>query len=225
VLVLHLDSAAGGRGDDARNHDGERLEMLARVLSHDLKTPLSVASGYARLLAEEADTDSEHAAKIQSALDRIDTIADNAVTLARDRDVEDPDELVLEDVARHIWTRLDPDGASLTVRAPPVVEGDRGLVSELLENLFRNALEHAGEGPAVTLGSLADGGGFYVADDGPGIAPDVREEVFDIGYTTGKGTGFGLDIVERIAAAHGWTIRATESEDGGARFELVTAGD
>jgi signal transduction histidine kinase len=222
VLVLHLDRTAGKRGAPARNEDSERLEVLARVLSHDLKTPLSVASGYARLLEEEADPDSEHAVKVQSALDRIDTIAENAVTLARDRDVEDPDELPLEDVARHVWTGLDPDGGSLTVRAAPVVEADRDLVSELLENLFRNALDHAGEEPEVVVGPLPDGGGFYVADDGPGIPPDVRDDVFEVGYTTGDGTGFGLDIVERIAGAHDWGVRARESAAGGARFELLT---
>jgi PAS domain S-box-containing protein len=72
----------------------------------------------------------------------------------------------------------------------------------------------------VSVGDLPDG--FYVADDGPGIPADRRSEVFDHGYTTGdSGTGFGLSIVATIADAHGWDMTVTESESGGARFEIT----
>jgi PAS domain S-box-containing protein len=73
----------------------------------------------------------------------------------------------------------------------------------------------------VRVGLLDDSDGFFVADDGPGIPPDERDAVFERGYTTGEsGTGFGLSIVRGIAEAHGWTVEATESESGGARFEV-----
>jgi signal transduction histidine kinase len=68
--------------------------------------------------------------------------------------------------------------------------------------------------------------GFAVADDGPGIPEDERDDVFDHGFTTAEdGTGFGLAIVERIAQAHGWSVSVTEGRDGGARFEFRTDGD
>ncbi|PSQ13647.1 hypothetical protein BRC98_01200, partial [Halobacteriales archaeon QS_7_68_65] len=64
-------------------------------------------------------------------------------------------------------------------------------------------------------------GGFYVEDDGPGIAENEREKVFDSGYTTGEeGTGMGLSIVETIATAHGWAIDVTDGAGDGARFEI-----
>jgi signal transduction histidine kinase len=64
--------------------------------------------------------------------------------------------------------------------------------------------------------------GFYVADDGTGVPEADRDDVFDSGYsTTQAGTGFGLAIVAEIAEAHGWDIALTESEDGGARFEVT----
>ena len=90
-----------------------------------------------------------------------------------------------------------------------------------------DAVEHSStaersDGPvSVTVGAFD--GGFYVADDGPGIPPARRETVFDPGVTTAAdGTGFGLAIVREIAEAHGWTVSVTESESGGARFEIRT---
>jgi signal transduction histidine kinase len=89
-------------------------------------------------------------------------------------------------------------------------------------------VEHGGSDVTVRVGTLDDRPGFYVEDDGPGIPEEVREEVFDRGVTTDDdGTGFGLAIVREIAEAHGWTVRATESDAGGARFEFtgVPRGD
>ena len=71
----------------------------------------------------------------------------------------------------------------------------------------------------VTVGDLEDG--FYVADNGPGIPAEHRETVFEPGYSTrDDGTGFGLAIVQDVADAHDWTVRVTESEMGGTRFEI-----
>jgi signal transduction histidine kinase len=92
-------------------------------------------------------------------------------------------------------------------------------VKQLLENLFGNAVEHGGPEVAITVGEVADG--FYVSDDGPGIPPAERTAIFEPGYSTNSdGTGLGLSIVERVAEAHGWAVRITESESGGARFEI-----
>ena len=78
-----------------------------------------------------------------------------------------------------------------------------------------------GSGVTITIGELHEGTGFYVEDDGPGIPKADRERVFESGYSSSdSGTGFGLRIVERITDAHGWSVRATEGTDGGARFEF-----
>ncbi len=74
--------------------------------------------------------------------------------------------------------------------------------------------------PTVSVGAL-DGSGFYVADDGPGIPPAERGRVFEPGYSTdANGTGLGLAIVRDVVEEHGWTIRLTEGEAGGARIEV-----
>lgn len=64
--------------------------------------------------------------------------------------------------------------------------------------------------------------GIGVVDDGLGISKEDRELVFEAGYSTAdEGAGFGLNIVREIAKAHGWSIAVTESEQGGARFEVT----
>jgi signal transduction histidine kinase len=89
----------------------------------------------------------------------------------------------------------------------------------LLENLFRNALDHGGKDVTVTVGILERG--FYVEDDGSGISADPPTDIFESGYsTTSEGTGFGLAIVADIVEAHGWEIHVTSGESGGARFEV-----
>ena len=83
----------------------------------------------------------------------------------------------------------------------------------------------AGDGVEVVVGAFPSENttvGFYVEDDGPGIPPEVRGEVFETSYSTSAdGTGFGLAIVEQIAHAHGWSVTVTEGTAGGARFEFT----
>jgi signal transduction histidine kinase len=190
------------------------------VLSHDLRNPLNVALGRAELL----DGDGEQAAAVRSSLERMNTIIEDALVLARKTDVERLSAVDLPTVVRDAWSHVATADAALTVQQIDRIEADESLLSQLLENLFRNAVEHAGEDVTVVVGPLDDASGFFVADDGPGVPAPDREEVFEPGYTTNSeegGTGLGLAIVERIAEAHGWSVRVTEGDEGGARFEFV----
>lgn len=114
------------------------------------------------------------------------------------------------------------DDATRTVDAAETVRCDPGRLQQLLENLMHTAIDHGTDHITVTVGVLEDGSGFYVADDGPGVPEETREQIFDAGYSTrNDGTGFGLSIVKQIVEVHGWSIRVTESEAGGARFEIA----
>ncbi|SFS08361.1 PAS domain S-box-containing protein [Halomicrobium zhouii] len=85
-----------------------------------------------------------------------------------------------------------------------------------------DAVEHGSADVTVRVGALDDG--FYVGDDGPGIPPSERETVLQRGYTTAEdGSGTGLALVAEVAERNGWSIRITESADGGARFEFRDA--
>ena len=197
----------------------DRLEEFAGVVSHDLRNPLEVARGRTELALEECDSD--HLPAVERAHDRMAALIDDLLTLAREGDpVTDAEPVDLGQVVGSCWRTVDTRDATLRAEAEGMIVADEGRLRQLLENLIRNAVEHAGDDVTVTVGSLPDG--FYVADDGSGIDPDRREDAFDAGYsTTQSGTGFGLRIVEQVADAHGWSVRAVESDAGGARFEVT----
>jgi PAS domain S-box-containing protein len=200
----------------------EQLEEFASVVSHDLRNPLNVAQGRATLLAD--DCESEDLDHLLNALDRMEELITNTLTLAREGQVvADPAPVSLTDLVSVCWDTVSTGDATIELEAEDelTVQGDRGRLRHVFENLFRNAVEHGGPGVTVRVGRL-DNDGFYVEDTGPGIPEADRETVFEPGHTSASGgTGFGLTIVRRIAEAHGWTVAITEGTDGGARFEFT----
>ena len=206
-----------------REHDlrrqNERLEEFAAIVSHDLRNPLNTAAGFLELLAE--DVDDERIDRIASAHDRMSTLIEDLLALARDgRAVTDARPVDLRTAANQAWDTVSP-GGTLEVTGTTTVRADPNRFRQVLENLLRNAVDHAAPDPTVRVGPLPDGDGFYVADDGPGIPDAERDDVFETGYTSvAGGTGLGLAIVARVAEAHGWTVDAREADGGGARFEF-----
>ncbi len=200
----------------------ERLEKFASVIAHDLKSPLSVAQG--RLdLAGAADEDApENLSEAALALDRMELLLDDLTTLAREgTTVRETSAVELEPVAQEVWELTLTFDAQLSFVDPPRIAADQTRLEQLLLNLFQNAIDHAGTDVHVEVGSLPEDDGFYIADDGPGIPAEDRNRVFDSGYTTAEnGSGFGLETVRRVAEAHGWSVIATESDEGGARIEI-----
>ena len=203
----------------------ERLEQFASLVSHDLRNPLTVATGHFELLREdvEIEADNDHAEAVERALTRMDNLIEQILTLTRDgRPVEQWDAVLLSSVVRECWEMVETNAAELHLNGDLTFKADEARLQRLFENLFRNAIDHGGPDVTVTVGELPDRPGFYVSDDGPGIPEGDRESVFTPGYTTREdGTGFGLAIVSEMVAAHGWEIQVTESEAGGARFEIV----
>lgn len=198
----------------------ERLDAFASVVSHDLRNPLSVAQGYLDFLKEDYDRD--EIVLIDTALDRMNTLISELLSLAKSGDtIGDTEPTLVHEVARIAWDTVENPDGTLNVSAPEIeIMADKARLQQLFENLFRNAIEHGGGDVTVTVGTMDDG--IYVADDGVGIPRSEREEVLKAGYTTAEaGTGFGLNIVSQIAGAHDWEIQITESADGGARFEII----
>ncbi|PSP86386.1 hypothetical protein BRC83_00455 [Halobacteriales archaeon QS_1_68_17] len=216
IVINSREVTGRRRREEQLERTNERLEEFASVVSHDLRSPLAVARGNLELAREGDDGAFE---KVERAHERMNALIDDVLALARQgQAVSDPAAIDLEAVATDAWEAVRTDGATLRVEDSRTLTADRSRFQQLLENLFRNAVDHAAPEPTVRIGVHTDG--FYVADDGPGIAPDLRDRVFEHGYSTNDGTGLGLSIVARIAEAHGWSVSVAESEDGGARFEF-----
>lgn len=224
----------------------ERLDAFASLVSHDLRNPLHVAAGNVDLARE--DCDSARLDTVANALDRMEALIDDVLAVAREgASVDDPETVDLAAAASSSWRTVETGDATLAVEATATVRADGSRLGRLFENLFRNSVKHgrSSDGDAtgrdgdvrrdanpeaessdtestlsVTVGGLADG--FYVEDDGVGISDDELDRVFEGGYSTdADGTGFGLTIVREVAEAHGWSIEATASDAGGARFEVT----
>jgi signal transduction histidine kinase len=198
----------------------EQLGQFASVISHDLRNPLTVAKG--NLSLEREKNDSEQLAKVDHALERMEILIHDVLTLARQgQPISDPEHTTLSSVVNDCWEVIDSHDATLTVESDLTLMADSDRLQQLLENLFRNAIEHGSNDVTIRVGALPETDGFYIADDGPGIPNDEREDIFESGYSTAEsGTGFGLSIVKEIADAHGWSISVTDSTDQGARFEI-----
>jgi len=232
VYATSIDITDRKKREQEVQRKNELLDEFASVVSHDISTPLSTVRNKAKLIAETGDP--SHAEDIYDASERVQNLVDRLQGLAsQGKEVGETSPVVLETAARETWRSIRTPNATLRIESSPVIEAGRLRLQQLLENLLTNAIEHGStasqDGPAnddgqhgtvtITIGELDNG--FYVADDGPGIPEAERENVFEQGYTTSEDSlGLGLAIVQRIADGHDWTTTVTESEAGGARFEI-----
>lgn len=204
----------------------ERLGEFARVLSHDLRNPLSVAIGFLDL--ERETNDSEHLERVATSLTRISDIVNDVLTAARrGTAVVEFTPVAVEAVARRAWDTVETGDAALVVESTATIHADPGRLQRLFENLFRNSVEHGtADGRtsplAVRVTASPADGTVAVEDDGTGIDAAIVTRVFERGFTTSaEGTGFGLDIVRSLAEAHGWSVSVGSASTGGARFEFA----
>lgn len=225
--------------------DDIETDRIASVISHDLRNPLDVANAHLRAARETGAE--EHFDQVRQSHDRMERIIRDVLTLARGESaLSIADDVDIEAVAADAWASVDTRDASLALGDDlPEIRGDEDRLQRLFENLFRNSVEHAhptnpgmtnpgdttepddGEsGLRVRVGRTD--GGFFIADNGPGVPAEDRTRVFDPGYSqteNGGGTGLGLTIVEEIADAHDWTVSLTTGGLGGARFEFRPDAD
>ena len=205
-------------------HANERLREFADIVSHDLRNPLSVMSGRLKRAREECDSDALDG--MVDPLDRMTRMIDRLRTLTKQQHrAAQFAPLAIAPRAEAAWSTTETGDSELRVRLDPAVEyeADIALLDHVFENLFRNAVVHNPKPVTVTVGPLADRSGFYIADDGTGIPADAVDTVLEYGYSTAsEGTGVGLTIVADFVDAHGWELSITDTEAGGARFEIVT---
>lgn len=232
ILAANIESALNkAEREHALRVKNDRLEEFVGIISHDLRNPLTVADGHLELA--RADNNCDHLSKVADAIDRMDTLIDDLLTLAEQGYVvESRTNLSLSAVAEEAWSNVHAPEAQLKIDAKASIFGEKPRLLQVFENLFRNAIDHAGDDVTIQVGPLetmhtstrvsaADRlDGFYVSDNGPGIPESKQSAVFDSGHSE-TSTGLGLAIVKRIVEAHGWEISVENGVTGGARFEIT----
>ena len=226
----------------------QRTDFYAMV-THDLKSPLTVITGYAELMASgmSAGPDAvEIASSILQSARKLNALVEDFLThsrlesgtMALSLRAEDMGTL-LEEVKDEFAGQAAGKGLSLTVCVEPglpPLRVDKAHMARALANLVQNAVNYtpAGGSVSLTAGQRREGDAdlvvVAVSDTGPGIPPEEREKIFDKYYrsprTAGiKGTGLGLAIVKAIAEAHGGRVELESGQGGGSTFSLAVPAD
>jgi PAS domain S-box-containing protein len=222
-VAINSDISERKAYEEQLERQNEQLEEFASVVSHDLRNPLNVATSRLKMARESHDND--NLAKASQSLERMEELIEDVLTLAREgQNIDEREPLSLEAVASAAWDSVATEDAHFETTADVDLEGDQRRLQRMLENLFRNSIDHGltnGESDSLTLRVGPTDDGFFVEDDGTGLPDTSDEDLFESGFTTDEdGNGLGLAIVERIADAHDWSVSACDSETGGARFEI-----
>jgi two-component system OmpR family sensor kinase len=225
---------------DQRQRTQERLRQFAADASHELRTPVTTVRGYAELYRsgalDEPGELAEAMRRVEQETVRMGDLVDDLLRLARldqGRELERvPVDLaaVVRDAGRD--AQATEPGRPITVAAdgPAVVPGDERLLRQLVANLTANALVHTEATVPVHLRALVEGDRAVVEvrDEGPGMAPEVAERVFERFYRADPsrsrhsgGSGLGLAIVEATVAAHGGEVTVTTAPGEGTTFRAV----
>jgi signal transduction histidine kinase len=233
---------------------GRETDVLVEMLAHELRSPLDLGRGRLEMAVEEGDEeDIERAietfdriddvvsagvslARLETGeeepvdlADRARSVWDGTATAAATLDVEldgfepvEADPSLLDRLLSNLFKNAVEHGSTSPRSTSHEDAVEQGSSSQT------EAVDEAG-GPApggttVRIGTLEDGAGFFVSDDGEGIDPADRDRILEPGVSLGEnGTGYGLAIVDRVATAHEWDVSVGESVEGGARFDIRTA--
>lgn len=210
----------------------DRQQQFVSDASHELRSPLAsirqtaeVARAHPGALPEGELVDAvlEESTRMQRLVEQLLLLArvDEGASARASQDVD------LDDLALAVARRVQQPG--LRVQTAGVgagrVRGDHVALTQVVQNLVDNAARHAHGVVALTVRETEDRAELVVEDDGPGIASEDRQRIFDRFVRLDEarardagGSGLGLAIVAEIVAAHGGTIDVSRSDLGGARF-------
>ena len=218
-LTETLNELLAGLGE-AR--DAQRV-FLAET-SHELRTPLTSLRGFldraARKAGPAAAEDLQDAQRVSLTMTRL---VEDLLQLSRGELVKDPQLHLIEiggDVIKPVAAEF--EGVQVDNGESALVLGDPGKLRQLLRNLLANAVRAAGAPQRVAVSASASGGevDIRVEDDGPGIAPEQQERIFEKFYKgAGGGSGLGLAIARQIARHHHGDLTVV-SEPGNTVFHL-----
>jgi len=234
--VLSFQDITSGAREEERKRlltRSEAITSLGAGIAHEIRNPINALSLNLQLLRERIDDLPREAIAAKAdamiaELSRMESLVAHLLEVSRggppDRAPERIDALVaavlerLEGMALHAGARLVFKPGSRRV-----LHVDRARIDRAVHNVVRNALESAGKGGTVEVLTRDDPHStvIVVDDDGPGIAPEDRQRVFELFWTKKRGgTGLGLPLARRAVEGHGGEIEVLARPGGGARFVI-----
>lgn len=218
------------RASEMNSHLKE-MNLAAAGLAHETRNPLNIIRGLAQMISKRPDTPSDTRMRSMEIVNEADRVAgqlNDFINYSRPREVRRaPTALtsVANEVARALSFDLEEKQIQLRVTGEGLTaEADEQLLRQALFNLALNAVQAVaaqGEIEIRIVKHSAVAATLEVRDNGPGVPPAERAEIFKPYFTTTqKGTGLGLAVVQQIVLAHGWEIECVPNEPKGACFRI-----
>lgn len=207
------------------------MNFAAAGLAHETKNPLNIIRGLAQMISKREDAPPEIREKsrgIVGEADRVTAQLNEFINFSRPREVRRGNvslAAALAEISRALGHDLDDKALRLTVaEGLPSIEADEQLLRQTLFNLLLNATQAVGrngEIQVVATRTNATECALEIRDNGPGVPPENRTDIFKPYFTTTqKGTGLGLAVVQQIVLAHGWEIECLPNQPHGAIFRI-----
>lgn len=219
------------RASELNSHLRE-MNLAAAGLAHETRNPLNIIRGMAQMIAKQSGAPAEIRDKSRAILDETNKVTaqlNEFINYSRPREVRRTAMALnpaISEVVRTLGHDLEEKKIHLDVAGEPMsIEADEQLFRQALFNLALNAVQAVAENgriQIVTRKLSATEACLEVRDDGPGVPPERRQEIFKPYFTTNqKGTGLGLAVVQQIVLVHGWEIECLANEPKGALFRVT----
>ncbi len=218
------------RASELNTHLKE-MNLAAAGLAHETRNPLNIVRGLARMISRQADAPAEIRDKSREIINETVKVTVQLNEFFNDsrtrelRRVALPLEAAINEVARALNFDIEEKKVHLEIKTGAFsVEADEQLFRQALFNLVLNAIQAVGAGGEIQIVAERRNGAavLEIRDNGPGVPPERREEIFKPYFTTQpKGTGLGLAVVQQIVLAHGWEIQCLPREPKGAIFRIT----
>ena len=210
----------------------KEMNLAAAGLAHETRNPLNIIRGLAQMISRQTAAPAEIRDQSKTIVDQTDKVTAQLtefIDYSRPREVRRTNinlTAAINEVIRTVSFDLGEKKLQVETGGDPLlVQADEQLLRQVLFNLLFNAIQAADNGGQIQFISQrtsATEGALEIRDDGPGVAPANRQEIFKPYFTTHqKGTGLGLAVVQQIVLAHGWEIECLGNEPRGAIFRIT----
>jgi len=219
------------RASELNTHLKE-MNVAVAGLAHETRNPLNIIRGMAQMISKQHTAPPEVREQSRAIMDQADKVTvqlNEFINYSRPRELRRSRlalDAAMNEVVRALSYDLAEKKVSVTTKGESlVIEADEQLLRQALFNLLLNAFQAVGENGRIQFLARrisASEACLEIRDDGPGVSPENRREIFKPYFTTHqKGTGLGLAVVQQIVQAHGWEIECLANEPKGALFRIT----